>query len=70
MTIKELKEILNRYDDNAVVNLEGGESKYGEYGRLSVGHTKTVHCWMYDCGEKVYYDHEVFVTEAVIWETE
>ena len=68
MTIKELKEILNRYDDNAVVNLEGGESAYGEYGRLSVGHTATETAWHY--GREEYYEREYFVEEAVIWETE
>lgn len=40
MTVKELKELLQKYDDEAVVEIDGGNSSYGssmyDWAELSV----------------------------------
>ena len=41
MTVKELKELLNRYNDNQLVRLSGGEGCYGEWAMLEVGEYKS-----------------------------
>ena len=36
MTVKELMEMLSKFDENAIVEVDGGEGAYGEFGRLWV----------------------------------
>ena len=36
MTVKELKELLSKYEDDAVVSLEGGEDRFGGFANLFV----------------------------------
>ena len=36
LTVKELKEILNKYNDNDFVEVEGGEDSYGEWSQLLI----------------------------------
>ena len=36
MTVKELKALLNKYDDNAIVRITGDETDYGERSNLAI----------------------------------
>lgn len=36
MTVKELKNLLNNYDENLLVEVAGGEGAYGEWAELRV----------------------------------
>ena len=36
LTVKELKEILNKYNDNDFVEVEGGEDECGEWSQLLI----------------------------------
>jgi len=36
MTVKELKELLNKYDDNDIVEIIGGEDENGEFCEIYI----------------------------------
>lgn len=36
MTVKELMELLSKYNEDAVVEIAGGEDGYGEWSQLTV----------------------------------
>lgn len=42
MTVKELKESLNKYTDDAEVIVCGGIDEYGEWAQLEVGHYENI----------------------------
>ena len=66
MTVKELRESLNKYADDTEVIVTGGEDEYGEWAQLEVGHYEKV---PYNCkGEIKYSKEEFFITEAVLLE--
>ena len=37
MTVKELKNILDKYNDDAFVRVTGGECEFGDWAQLEVG---------------------------------
>ena len=41
MTVKELINILNKFDDNLLVQISGGEGASGGWGELNVGEMRT-----------------------------
>jgi len=66
MTVKELKESLNKYADDAEVIVTGGENEYGEWAQVEVGHYEKI---PYICKGKIEYAKE-FISEAVLMEWE
>lgn len=65
MTVKELKELLNNYNENDIVEISGGESAYGEYAELNVGKVEIVKHQRVDGSE---FEVEDFIVDATIME--
>ena len=42
MTVKELKALLNNYDENLLIKLSGGEASFGEWATLEIGNFETI----------------------------